>query len=482
MNAQEAHGLSADAAEDHQQLAEENRRLRGILDGIAADLSPFGINMAEIAGSIEDIASQSVEHVNAFEGLSDQFGNVRSSTEAISAQVANARTRVEHMRGEANRSQSFAAEARESIDSLIKDVNAFGTHMAELNEAMESVRTVTGMIEAIARQTNLLALNATIEAARAGEAGRGFTVVANEVKQLAKNTSEATAEIDGTMNRIMEGLNHLSGLGGHAAEQARSVGEKAGAFTDMIETVAAAAGEIETSTAEISNNSSAVGESCAEFSQTVESMSGSTSAASQALVKTSETLQSAAENTDRLLLSASTSGVDTADGKFADLTMRRAGEISEAFEQAVKKGDITLEALFDRNYTPIPGSDPQQVMARFTEFTDRVLPPIQEAILDGDERIVFAACVDTNGYLPTHNLKFSKPQGDDLVWNAANCRNRRIFDDPAGLRAARNEESVLLQTYRRDMGGGVFVVMKELDAPVRVSGRRWGTLRLAYKL
>lgn len=78
-------------------------------------------------------------------------------------------------------------------------------------------------------------------------------------------------------------------------------------------------------------------------------------------------------------------------------------------------------------------------------------------------------------------LSFCVPQGDDPSWNMANCRNRRIFDDRAGMRAAKNEEPVLLQTYRRDMGGGNFVVMKEVDAPIMVRGRRWGTLRLAYK-
>jgi methyl-accepting chemotaxis protein len=88
--------------------------------------------------------------------------------------------------------------------------------------------------------------------------------------------------------------------------------------------------------------------------------------------------------------------------------------------------------------------------------------------------------VDLNGYLPTHNRKFSQPQSDDPVWNAANCRNRRIFDDRVGLKAGRNTAPFLLQVYRRDMGGGSFRMMKDLSAPIRVHGRHWGGLRLAY--
>ena len=111
-----------------------------------------------------------------------------------------------------------------------------------------------------------------------------------------------------------------------------------------------------------------------------------------------------------------------------------------------------------------------------------LLPPIQEPVLDKDQRFVFCAAVDDNGYLPTHNAKFSKPQGDDPVWNAANCRNRRIFADKVGLAAGRNTMPFLLQTYRRDMGGGKFALMKDVSAPITLCGRHWGGVRLAYKV
>ena len=61
------------------------------------------------------------------------------------------------------------------------------------------------------------------------------------------------------------------------------------------------------------------------------------------------------------------------------------------------------------------------------------------------------------------------------------ARNRRIFNDSTGLASGRNQRPFLLQTYRRDMGGGSFVVMKEVAAPITVNGRHWGGLRLAFK-
>jgi methyl-accepting chemotaxis protein len=111
------------------------------------------------------------------------------------------------------------------------------------------------------------------------------------------------------------------------------------------------------------------------------------------------------------------------------------------------------------------------------------LPPIQEALLASDERMVFCAAVDRNGYLPVHNRKYSFPQRPgEKVWNTANSRNRRIFDDRAGLAAARNVRPYIIQVYPRDMGNGVTVMMREIDAPIRIFGKHWGGFRSAYKL
>ena len=91
--------------------------------------------------------------------------------------------------------------------------------------------------------------------------------------------------------------------------------------------------------------------------------------------------------------------------------------------------------------------------------------------------------IDSNGYLPVHNRIYSHPQRPgDVTWNTANSRNRRIFNDPAGLAAGRNQRAYLIQSYARDMGNGNMVMMREIDVPIRVKGRHWGGFRTAYKL
>jgi methyl-accepting chemotaxis protein len=85
--------------------------------------------------------------------------------------------------------------------------------------------------------------------------------------------------------------------------------------------------------------------------------------------------------------------------------------------------------------------------------------------------------------VPVHNRRVSQPQRPgDPVWNTANSRNKRIFDDRAGIAAARSARPFLVQAYARDMGGGQMVMLREVDAPIRALGRHWGGFRTAYRL
>jgi methyl-accepting chemotaxis protein len=143
---------------------------------------------------------------------------------------------------------------------------------------------------------------------------------------------------------------------------------------------------------------------------------------------------------------------------------------------------LTLDDLFDDRYVEIPNTNPQQFMARYTQVADRLLTPIQERALQQLPHVQFCRCIDRNCYVATHNLYCSKPQGPDPTWNDSNSRNRRFFRHRAMLVAAQSQKPVQLQTMRRDMGGGQFVMMKTAGAPVRIGGRHWGAASIAYIL
>ncbi|MBR1214899.1 methyl-accepting chemotaxis protein [Bradyrhizobium sp. JYMT SZCCT0180] len=169
--------------------------------------------------------------------------------------------------------------------------------------------------------------------------------------------------------------------------------------------------------------------------------------------------------------------------EFVTRAMEAGAALTRIFEQGVTSGAISMEDMFDTSYVEIQGSNPVQYRTRILDWADRALPPFQEAFLAKDKRMAFCAMIDQNGYLPVHNKIYSHPQRPgDVTWNTANSRNRRIFNDPAGLAAGRNQRAYLVQSYARDMGNGNTVMMREIDVPIRVKGRHWGGFRTAYRL
>jgi methyl-accepting chemotaxis protein len=191
----------------------------------------------------------------------------------------------------------------------------------------------------------------------------------------------------------------------------------------------------------------------------------------------------ALEPTVEAALHARLEAIRAENQEFVERAVDTAAMISMVLEEAVDSGKLAREALFDIDYQPIEASNPQQFRTRALDALEELLPPIQEPLLASDKRMVFCAAVDRNAYLPVHNRIYSKPQrADDVAWNLANCRNRRIFDDRAGLAAARNVRPCLIQSYPRDMGNGTIIMMREIDAPVRVFGKHWGGFRTAYKI
>jgi len=169
--------------------------------------------------------------------------------------------------------------------------------------------------------------------------------------------------------------------------------------------------------------------------------------------------------------------------EFVTRAMEAGTALTRIFEDAVVNTAISIDDMFDADYVEIPDTNPLQHRTRILNWADRALPPFQEAFLAKDPRMAFCVMIDRNGYLPVHNKIYSHPQRPgDVVWNTANSRNRRIFNDAAGLAAGRNLLPYLVQSYARDMGNGKTVMMREIDVPIRVNGRHWGGFRTAYKL
>ena len=160
----------------------------------------------------------------------------------------------------------------------------------------------------------------------------------------------------------------------------------------------------------------------------------------------------------------------------------KAAEMAALFEAEISAGSLSMDDLFDTRYRPMPGTNPQQWINAAVARLETVLSPVIEPPLAADPRMLFCIATDRNGYLPTHNRCYAQAQRpDDPLWNNANCRNRRIFDDRTGITASRSTRPFVVQAYRREIGGQA-VMVREIDAPIRVFDRHWGACRTAYRL
>ncbi len=454
----------------------------GIIEGLAREAAGLGVEIVDVAGNIDEISARVAQQAKSFRELVNNAGEVNESNRRIVSAAGHAREKASETASSVRTSEQTVRNAVNDIHALVEAVSVIEGQLAGLQEALAQVAQVAQGIDAIAKQTNLLALNATIEAARAGEAGKGFAVVAGEVKALATQTSTATSQIDETLKKLTEQAEQLITQGYETTNRAESVRSGTQTIGDVINVVGQAVSGIEEDTAAIAESAARIDQQCGTFVSTLEVMNREVDVSSTTLSEARDRINRLIGVSEKVVQLTGQSALNSIDGPFITKVKQVAAEISAVFEKAVAEGRITEAALFDRDYKPIPGSNPEQLMAGCVKLTDEVLPPIQEPLLDFDKKVVFCAAVDTNGFLPTHNLKFGQPQGDDPVWNAANCRNRRLFNDRVGLAAGQNREPFLLQTYRRDMGGGNFVMMKDVSAPILVRGKHWGGLRLAYKV
>lgn len=450
---------------------------------LADQAGTLAVSIAEAQGHTDDAAREVARQKDDFAALSAEAASMLAASHEVAEATAAATEATALARDRTTRALAAAERLSQGAGDLSAEMEGVTQKANGLSSALDQVRRVAEEIATIAQVTNLLALNAQIEAARAGSAGRGFMVVAQEVKSLSAKTAAAT-EIIGRSLALLDTQSGLIGAATASANaRARTMTEETASLRQVMQDVAAGMADVDAQQGRIDGTRRETARSIAAVESGIQRLSEASNRSAAGLEGSSNNFAAIVDAAERLTAHFTRLGVETVDTPYITAAQSAASRIGAVFEAAIAARIVTPGDLFDETYRPIPGSDPQQVVTRFTALTDALLPEIQEPLLGLDERVVFCAAVDRNGYLPTHNRKFSQPQRPgDPVWNAANCRNRRIFDDRVGLAAGRSTRPFFIQAYRRDMGGGAFVMMKDVSAPITVQGRHWGGLRLAYRV
>lgn len=247
---------SRKALEAEQVAAREVASLRAEeIQKVSADFDERITDMMTIIEStVGNLKSASTEMIQGAEQTTQQSGNVSNASDQAARNVETVAAAAEELSASVNEIRRQVQSSSDIAAQAASEASATNQRMGDLADAAGRIGEVVTLIQAIAEQTNLLALNATIEAARAGEAGKGFAVVASEVKNLATQTSKATEEISAQIAAIQGETEQAAGAISSVTEIINQMNEIAGSIATSVEQQGAATEEIAVNATEASRS------------------------------------------------------------------------------------------------------------------------------------------------------------------------------------------------------------------------------------
>ncbi len=247
-----------------------------LMEEISRRIINISISLSTLTGTqaqSSDVANLSLEQIVEQQ---EKIILTAAAVEQMSASANEVARNVEMTSQAAQDARSKSDVGYEVLSGVLKDIQAVSSNVAQVNTVVtkanndsNAVAEVVNVISAIAEQTNLLALNAAIEAARAGEQGRGFAVVADEVRSLASRTQESTAEISKMINQLQKGMNEAVTIITQNTALAESTSEKAIVATNALQDISAAIAHIDTMAAQIATASAEQNATTQETNQQV---------------------------------------------------------------------------------------------------------------------------------------------------------------------------------------------------------------------
>ncbi|MCY7296385.1 methyl-accepting chemotaxis protein [Alteromonas sp. a30] len=448
-----------------------------LLHHIGQGTSHIAIESANVSHFLANLTLSLTQQVEHAKNIADRITSVAQTNSELLDEASSAQERIDQANEETQTSRTLLQEVSNKQADLTQQMFKTNELLLKLKSQADSITQIIDTINNLAAQTNMLALNAAIEASRAGEQGRGFAVVADEVRSLANKTADATKGIESVLSEI----NRDSNATVNAMQAVSNAGDE---MTQIVEKAQSCILESSELTQKAKDSMKMVSESVRDNEQTNREISERThqlhesiNIVDQELADSSEKVLKLSHQTEDIFRYLHQFDLNDIHAQVKNIALETTKSIAHLFENAIKQGIISQQDLFDFRYQEIPNTSPKKYHSKFDGFTDKELPAIQEPILEKYPFIVFAGAVDINGYFPTHNKKYSHPLTGNYQEDLGKSRTKRIFDDPTGIRCAKNTETFLLQTYKRDTGE----IMHDLSCPIYVNNQHWGAVRIGYK-
>jgi methyl-accepting chemotaxis protein len=249
-------------------------KIQGIISDMATNATQLNTSSKDLSGISENMSagaeqtsSKAIAVASASEELSASISSVAATMEQAATNMNIVASATEEMTATINEIAQNTEKARTITEAAVGQTGRASNQVGQLGSAAQEIGKVVETITEISEQVNLLALNATIEAARAGEAGKGFAVVANEIKELARQTAEASRAI----KQRVEGIQQSTG---GTVEEIANISKVVNSVNEIVTTIASAVGEQSVTTREIAGNVSEASKGIAEVNENITQSAG----------------------------------------------------------------------------------------------------------------------------------------------------------------------------------------------------------------